>query len=342
MTKQEAPAPQHPLDALLNGGVKLEWNDQYHGMDGNLRLCYRANGDPMIARSWNAVMTGLPNDLYHAERDHLSSTSLKLFAKNPKKYKRIYVDKGSDEDAAEPEGDKYKKFGTLVHSIVLEPETLDDLYAVFDNGPDGEPWNARRKLHSQWKEIKERETGKRFLHSSEFNTAMACAEEAMSNARAAELINGTELRHRELSVFCADGESGVRIKARFDLLLMYEGRPTIVDVKTTAADASPEGFSSTLGNLGYDVSAALYCMAFHTITGVWPRFLWIVIEKDKDGDNQCVVHELREGDMMLALDETRSYLTDISLAGFSQFKSPYHNKINIVSIPSWRFRKQRQ
>ena len=62
------------------------------------------------------IVRGLPNEDYHAEPDHLSSSYLKSML--PERYKT-----GGSQEALD--------FGTLFHTVVLEPDQLDG-YAVLD------------------------------------------------------------------------------------------------------------------------------------------------------------------------------------------------------------------
>jgi hypothetical protein len=327
------------LEEILNGGVRTKWRNDYHYLadDGVLRL--RANKNQLILQNGNEIVSGMSNATYHAERQYVSSTALKLFDAKPERYRRLYVE---TEGPREPymESSDYMKFGSLVHSILLDPEEeIERLYRVEDLGPDEEPLNLRKKLHRQWKESEERKHGYTIVSSEDFADAVAVAAAVERNKMAFDLVSYAP--HAELSLFCSDSNSGLRMKARLDMLTMYENRPTILDIKVTTAESSPAGFGVMAARMGYDISAALYCMVFHKITGVMPRFIWVVLERDDDGDHACVLHESSNEDMMMAMGEVRDLLDDLTLATMVGFESPYYNKVNTVSYPAWRYRHKR-
>lgn len=316
----------------------MQWESKFHSIDATKRqLCYISNGGPYLPRDYNAVVYGLPNDFYHAERDYISSSTLKLFMENPKKYKRIYVDRDIT-DIKGPTDDMM--FGSLVHCLLLEPNAFETMYEVHDQGPDGSPMNLRLKLHREWVDANEKLSGKTFITSHDMAEAMEVMAAIGENGLADMLIANAP--YQELSLFCVHQYSGMRIKAKLDMLTMFEGRPTIIDLKVTSGDSSPEGYSTILSRLEYDVSAALYCLAFHKITGIMPRFLWAVVERDKDGDHQCILNELHADDMLWAIDEVNDKLNELALTTMSNFESPYANKINTVRIAAWRYRSRKK
>src|SRR5699024_3672134 len=69
-------------------------------------------------------------------------------------------------------------------------------------------------------------------------------------------------------------DEDVPCRARLDRL--SDG--LILDVKT-AADASPDGFSRSAANYGYDVQQVAYTRAVQAATGEAPPFVFLVVEK---------------------------------------------------------------
>lgn len=320
---------------LLDGGIKIEWNDEYHEVSESRTIVYKKNGDPLLLKHYNAVVFGMPNDQYHADRDYISSSTLKVFRSNPKKYERVYAKRQADENKSSEE----KEFGSLLHCLAAEPESFDNLYEIHDQGPDGEPLNLRRDLHKDWKRVNEELSGKRFITTDYYMEALSVLDAVGQNQLAEKLISGSEFR--ELSLFCKHDQSGLRLKAKLDFATMHEDRPTIIDLKSTSRDASPEGWSKEIANWEYDLSAAMYCTVFQQITGEWPRFLWVAVQRESSGDHQCLIHELTNQDTMLVADEVRNLLDEMTLVSMTQFENPYSNKINRVSLPGWRFRVPR-
>ena len=68
------------------------------------------------------------NEDYHKDRKFKSSSTLKLFLKDPREYYKRYV-------LGEEREDTYKSaydFGSYMHSLLLEPDKTNDEFAVFE------------------------------------------------------------------------------------------------------------------------------------------------------------------------------------------------------------------
>jgi exodeoxyribonuclease VIII len=331
------------IHQLLAKHHPIEWSDKFHRLNERGRMRYKANDDPLFSEQTDhhkGVLYDMPNDLYHAERGHVSSSGLKIFDDNPYEFKSIYVDNAKSELQ---EDDQYLTLGSLVHCILLEPENLDELYVVApDEGPDGEPINRRKKNHRAWLEsfaIKNR--GKTVITDEQLRDGFALASSVDLNPLAKGLLT-SENALREVSLFCREPTTSVKVKCKLDTLVDYEDRPTILDLKTTTSSSSPDGFATTCSRFKYDVSAALYSLIFKAVTGVMPRFIFAVIEKNDNGFHQCVLHELDEDSLQLGIDEVRRVLQDLTLCHFDEFKSPYVNKVNVITSPGWRFKNRRK
>ena len=77
---------------------------------------------------------------------------------------------------------------------------------------------------------------------------------------------------REVSMFAKDPETGVEMRARFDLYA-----DIAADLKT-ARDASPKGFARAAAQHGYDVQEGWYRDVRKLLTGELGRFRFIVVE----------------------------------------------------------------
>lgn len=312
-----------------------DWDDQLHRLNVRRHApSFRANGDLLFLRHESGLIKGMPNHLYHQERSCVSSSGLKMFAANPYKFKRLYCDEFGPE--LEPERDCLT-LGSAVHAILFEPDLLDDAIVELKS-PDERPFSRRIKLHKEYERaLRRRHADKLVMEPDEIRLAFEIAESAQKNPLAMRIMSSPSLK--ELSLFCREPDSGVRIKSRIDFFCEWEERPTVVDCKTTAAGCSPTDFATTVARYGYDVSAALYCLCFEQVTGVFPRFMWLAIEKDNHGDHQCVLHELDEASMDFAIDETRRLLHDLATCKFDEFKSPYVDRVNVISLPGWRLKE---
>ncbi len=188
------------------------------------------------------------------------STVLKQVLVSPKHYKSAQKGKQS----------KSMELGGLVHSIILEPETLPHAYAV---------WSGKRKAGKEWDAFEAEHEGKKqivkeadvleaghFSRSWENNRAR---REVMDPLRATGLV--------ESALQWTDPVSGLPMKARFDWVNPSTDAPVIVGLKTSR-NVSPRGFANQAAQLGYHLSWAMYAQGFQVVMGVRPAVYEMVIE----------------------------------------------------------------
>lgn len=208
---------------------------------------------------------GIPNVVYQAEAEHLSSTRLK------KSLPEHYRDGDLNTAAIE--------FGTLVHSVVLEPETLDR-YTVLDAAKigvkaDGTP-AQNPTMTAAWKRsvAEAAEAGLTVVSQADWDKAHLMAEAVTTHPEAYDLLYKAE-GVSEASAFATD-ENGVRVKARFDRLI--DG--AIVDLKTTNARAGADSLRKVVANFLYDLSAYHYLEVARLCDLGADRFWLVFVSKD--------------------------------------------------------------
>lgn len=151
--------------------------------------------------------------------------------------------------------------GSLVHTLVLEPETFPDRYVVVPK-IDGRTKEGKAQRAALADDPRIAVDGEIMAEAS------ACATSIMAH-RVYQHIRDAQTEH---TVFWTDEETGIECKARFDVL-----GPLLVDLKTTR-DASPKGFQRAIATYGYHIQAAHY-MAGAIANGMEPRgFLFACVE----------------------------------------------------------------
>lgn len=207
----------------------------------------------------------LSNEDYHAETEHLSSTQLK------KALPEHYRDGDLNTAALD--------FGTLVHSVVLEPETLDR-YTVLDAAKigvksDGTP-AQNPTMTAAWKRAvaEAAEAGLTVVAQADWDKAHRMAEAVKAHPEASELLYGEG--QSEVSAFATD-ENGVKVKARFDRLTPG----AIVDLKTTSARAGADSLRKVVVNYLYDLSAVHY-LEVARLCGLDAETFWFVFVSKGD------------------------------------------------------------
>ena len=191
----------------------------------------------------------------------LSFSSLKEYSKSPAHflaYKR-----------AERKSSPAQDLGRLVHSLILEPDTVEKTYAIAPK------LDKRTSLGRQaWERFEFENTGKTVVSSDAFDKAVMMRAAVMGNEDARDLILGcTKYEHH------VEGELyGVDFHGFIDGLCEDDGY--FLDLKTTQ-DHSPSAFSRTVASYKYYLQAAVY----EALTGISDAY-FIAIESE---DPNCVV-----------------------------------------------------
>lgn len=149
--------------------------------------------------------------------------------------------------------------GTLVHSAVLEPDTMEQ-YAVIEG-------DGRTKAVKEAKALAE-EMGQTVVTQQQMDIAMTLQEHAHAHPVLGELLSEGA---PEVSIYAE--QSGLLLRSRED----WMGPDVIVDVKTTQ-DASQDEFGRASWNFGYHIQAHHYRVLRYLATGKEARFLFACLE----------------------------------------------------------------
>lgn len=159
------------------------------------------------------------------------------------------------------------QFGTLCHTIILEPECFDERYVVLEGKMD--------KRTKAYKELAEKHPEQEIIGIAEYEAAREIARLAHRNC---DMIADIIYRGGfvEPSIFYEYDNVG--LKSRPDLMLPDGG--VIIDYKTSA-DASPHSFGNSTIKFGYDIQCAMQCKAFYELYGEpCLQYYYLVQEKE--------------------------------------------------------------
>jgi exodeoxyribonuclease VIII len=160
---------------------------------------------------------------------------------------------------------KALRFGTFVHSAVLEPHTLNDLYAT---APDCDRRTKEGK--AAWSDFCEHNAGKTILDAEESATGHLVA----SFARLALKNHG--VKFDETEVMYQVDYNGIPLKAAIDGV----AGDYLWDIKTTD-DASAAGMLKAIRNYRYNLQAYWYRLVYELATGKRPLgFRFLFVEKE--------------------------------------------------------------
>ena len=155
-------------------------------------------------------------------------------------------------------------WGSMFHSLLLEPDVFAATYAVMPDGID-----RRTKEGKQaWADWQAANEGKTPVDRPTLTELVAMRDSVYGCERAKNALTGGVA---EQSLFW---DNVIPCKARPD----YTKPGLLVDIKT-CADARPEAFSKACWNFRYHVQAAWYGAGYRQVTGDDCEFLFVAIEK---------------------------------------------------------------
>lgn len=225
-----------------------------------------------ITKKTRGIITDLTNDKYHADKNFVSSTTLKLALKSPQDFKEVVIDKtkdiGINENAA--------AVGNYCHIALLEPHLLLKETAVFEGA---------RRYGAEWDNFKKANEGKTIITESQFDLC-ATMFESFDSAKV-QCEEGTVLApylfesgYKEESLFTEI--DGLLIKVRGDYR-KGDGKSSEIilrDLKTTGATPNTvEEAREICERYGYFISAALYVDAYASHFGKVPDFYLVFLSK---------------------------------------------------------------
>jgi hypothetical protein len=213
------------------------------------------------------------NAEYHAA-DGISSSNLKLLAESPVHLKNKHLFKFSSTAC---------DFGSLVHALILEPETVDDEFVVMPQ------FDARTKDGKAAKaEFEARSGSKIIVSADDMDKAETMAQNAVIIAGGL-LMNGVA----ESSHFVDD--DGLILKCRPDYYIESAG--VVVDIKTIA-DCSEFNIRKAITNYKYHWSAAWYLRVLSLLGKPAKKFVFVFI--DKQAPHMVRIRELTPESLELA------------------------------------------
>lgn len=221
------------------------------------------------------------------------------------------------------------KLGTLVHTLVLEPDEVSDRYAItpaVDRRTKG-----GKEAYAAWEA---QLGGRESITVETYDTAVLMSAAVLNHPVAAELLDGAVC---ERSAYGVDEATGIQIKARIDAIQ----RATLVDLKTTK-DASAEGFAKSIANFRYHVQAAHYLETYKAATGDQPEsFVFLAVESAPP--YAVGVYQLDSASLAFAAQQRREDLEAIAKFHASSCPPSYNsNQLTTLSLPPWILRQSSQ
>jgi len=288
---------------------------------------------------------GLPNNVYHAANG-ISSTQVKDARVSLMFYHGRHVAKTIRRESSEA-----LTFGSLAHTLALEPEKLHEEFAVFPGVPEGaftttdsmkafiREFNADKPKAEQLKltgkkeelqvairavnpdaifadefeqEWRDSVAGKTILSSEQLTLATAIQQALLNHESAGKLLRHPS-RSVETSYFGMDDETGLEVRVRPDLEVEINGVRIGVDLKTISMGRiKQDGLRAKLHREIIDRDYHLSAGMYCSVAD-FDQFFWIFVNKD-EGYHWVAVIEASEDLLALGMQEYQKTMRALAQA----------------------------
>jgi len=288
---------------------------------------------------------GLPNNVYHAANG-ISSTQVKDARVSLMFYHGRHVTKTIRRESSEA-----LTFGSLAHTLALEPEKLHEEFAVFPGVPEEaftttdsmkafiREYNADKPKAEQMKLTGKKEelqaairavnpdaifadeleqqwrdsvAGKTILSSEQLALATAIQQALLNHESAGKLLRHPS-RSVETSYFGMDDETGLEVRVRPDLEVEINGVRIGVDLKTISMGrVKQDGLRAKLHREIIDRDYHLSAGMYCTVAD-FDQFFWIFVNKD-EGYHWVAVIEASDDLLALGVQEYQKTMRALAQA----------------------------
>jgi hypothetical protein len=292
----------------------------------------------------DGIYTDLSIEDYHANRTHISATSIKEAKKSLKQFDWFrrglmpakvgsHFDFGNAFELALLDKPAFEK------SVAIEQQ---DYWIALANeekkAKDGEIYSnprASARYKAEASKFSDANEGKYIITDSGFKSVEAMLESCYKDSTIKKLIEGTEY---QLSLFWTDEETGLKLKTRPDICKRKKN--VIVNLKTIV-DGSPKSFSRELAKFDYPLQACVEisgCLNSGLMQSV-DNYFWLVVEKEPPFN--ATIYEFIESDRRSTFMEYEYLVNIIAKAesenlwpGYSQQADNKHGILQ-AQIPLW-------
>lgn len=289
--------------------------------------------DPALAPAPIAlsIVEGMSNAQYHA-RPEYSSSQLKDMIRSAAHFYSHNIAKEH-----EKERKACMDFGTLAHTLFLEPEQFSNEFViapVFDRRT-----KAGKEEAAAWEQSNE---GKTLVTEEQVQGAKRIVKNLQTLSMYGVMQNNYGMA--EASFFFTDPIFGLELRVRPDWhVVPCSAFPNglILDLKTTS-DARAIAFQRQCGNFAYDLSAAMYREGFQQVYGTEnkPDFIFLVAENTAPFN----VKQYKASNLFLSIGEQRYYRAKELLAEslLLQEWDGYSKELEEINLPSYMLKQALQ
>lgn len=281
----------------------------------------------------------LSNEDYHGDccaGPSISASSVKAILADPSEYWRTSP---FNPDYKKPETKKQFSVGTTAHTMLLEPELIEDTIAVVPN--DMLSSNGALSTKAAKAFVAEQEAaGRTVVKEAEWLAVCNMVEAVQDNDVAMRAIEDGLI---EKSLIVKDEETGIFLKARPDVMPQESGR-FIVDLKSCGRAEIAAWEKAASVDLRYDIQGAMMMNHTREVYNVEPAGVMYVVVCTEE-PNRVAIRTIRPntevGLSMLDngwLDIQKAKRIFAECLETGQWPSPW-DKIADLVPPDWRLRQ---
>lgn len=260
----------------------------------------------------SGIADGVPEKVYHADRNSLSSSGARKILRCPALFKH-------ERDHGPERKDEYD-FGSVAHKYVLGEGSEVEVVAA-------DSW---RTTKAKDQKAEAYAAGKVPILTHEDAKARVMAAKVRDHPLAAELLAAG---WPEQSMYWNDPVAWVRLRSRVDWMVELDGRLVLVDYKTTK-DAEPQEFSDSAARYGYHQQAAWYLAGVRELElHPDPRFVFIAQEKTEPF--LVSVHEYTAEDIAVGEEMNRRAIDIYARCLATDTWPAYGDHIHTMRLPRW-------
>lgn len=290
-------------------------------------LLYRAPDG--FAPHW---VDNLPDDVYHADRNTVSSSALRKILRSPALFEHDVLSEMANTET------KAMAFGRIVHEALLKGDEFLARYVV---EPSLEWWTAEyghynskahREAKAAWR--LEQATAGRLLVTEEQKTRLRCMlESVVEHPDAMALLKGARA---EVSGYYVDPQTGIACRIRPDAL--NDEIDAFVDFKTTT-DCSIEAFAKTIQNYRYDFQLGMYSEGIREITGRAPKYS-VIIAVESEAPYETAVYTADQAMMEVGVEDYHRALAELRLCIDAERFPRRVRAMQDIGLPFWALEKR--
>jgi len=257
----------------------------------------------------------------------VSQSQLKTLKESPRRFQATYVTKTLSIEPTDA-----MEFGTLVHSMALQPHLVQDEFIEI---PDEVLTSNGQRRGKAWDAFVEANQGKSLVRSADFRRAMRIAEKVWCHPFYKLVFEWQ--RNVEMPIAWTDEETQVECKGIPDIVCSNEW---VIDIKTTNdltgfLQGKERLVSSKIADFGYHLQGAFYLQgASQVYQETKTRFALLVVETKEP--HRVYAMEIDEPSLFAGRLEMHRLLEEYKRRMASDDWSEEGEKSLLqVSIPSW-------